>query len=161
MTLPDAFVSVPPRTPTRRAEEVARTSSIKHLLVAKGDRVLGTVCLCELIAGRGGQTVRDRMNAIPWALPPRATLADAARLMRTEDTDLALVVDGRELVGLVTDGDLHRVGVPPNVLARRACLACRSTTHVCRHPRNAGIDFCLDCLERGTTAPDSELGAGD
>jgi CBS domain-containing protein len=160
MTLPAGFVSVDVHTPVVVAEDIARKNSVKHLLVTEGDTVVGTTCLCELIAGRGDGTVAGRMAVAPWVVPCEATLSDVARLMRTEETDLILVMDGRQLAGLVTDGDLCQVGVPEAVLERRACQACGTLANVCRHPRNAGMDFCLDCLER-SVARDTETGLGD
>jgi hypothetical protein len=133
---------------------------LKHLLVSDGDRLDGSVCLCELIAGRGGGTVADRMNDRPWVISHAAALADVTRLMRCEESDFVLVVEDDEVVGLVTDGDLYAAGVPEMILPRRVCLACRTTANVCRHPRNRGMDFCLDCLQRAVL-PESETGEGD
>ena len=51
-------------------------------------------------------TVRDAMTPTPRAIESGATVVEAARLMASEDVGSLPVVDGDELVGMVTDRDL-------------------------------------------------------
>ena len=51
-------------------------------------------------------TVRDAMTSGPRTLPPDATIADAARAMRDEDSGIMPVVDGDRLEGVLTDRDI-------------------------------------------------------
>ncbi len=51
-------------------------------------------------------TVRDAMTPTPRAIESGATVVEAARLMASEDVGSLPVVDGGELVGMVTDRDL-------------------------------------------------------
>ncbi|HYF28127.1 MAG TPA: CBS domain-containing protein [Baekduia sp.] len=46
------------------------------------------------------------MTADPRTVAPDATLAEAARFMRDDDTGAVLVVDGGSLKGIVTDRDI-------------------------------------------------------
>jgi CBS domain-containing protein len=50
--------------------------------------------------------VRDAMTPSPRSVPNDATAAEAARLMSSEDVGSLPVVDGDQLVGIVTDRDL-------------------------------------------------------
>ena len=51
-------------------------------------------------------TVREAMTPTPRAIESGATVVEAARLMASEDVGSLPVVDGDELVGMVTDRDL-------------------------------------------------------
>ena len=52
------------------------------------------------------QTVRDVMTADPVCMPPNASITDAARTMRDRGIGDVLVLDGKELRGVVTDRDI-------------------------------------------------------
>jgi CBS domain-containing protein len=51
-------------------------------------------------------TVRDSMTANPKAIASDAAVAEAAKLMATEDVGSLPVLEGDQLVGIVTDRDL-------------------------------------------------------
>lgn len=53
-----------------------------------------------------GSTVRDSMTANPRTIAVDASVSEAARLMESEDVGSLPVVEGDELVGIVTDRDL-------------------------------------------------------
>jgi CBS domain-containing protein len=50
--------------------------------------------------------LRDVMTPNPKTLEPTASIQDAARLMRDEDTGIVPIVEGGRPVGLVTDRDI-------------------------------------------------------
>lgn len=50
--------------------------------------------------------IRDVMTKDPQILPASASLVDAARLMRDEDIGPVIVVEGDQVVGIVTDRDI-------------------------------------------------------
>ncbi|MFF4979238.1 CBS domain-containing protein [Streptomyces sp. NPDC001046] len=52
------------------------------------------------------QHVRDIMTGDPVTVEPQTSVAEVARIMRDEDLGVALVTDGDDLKGLVTDRDL-------------------------------------------------------
>jgi CBS domain-containing protein len=60
------------------------------------------------------KTVRDAMTANPRTISTSATVVDAARLMKEEDTGIAPIVDGDQLVGVLTDRDIAIKDVAEN-----------------------------------------------
>jgi CBS domain-containing protein len=52
------------------------------------------------------ESIRELMTKNPRALSSGATVMEAARMMRDEDTGIVPVVDGDKLVGTVTDRDI-------------------------------------------------------
>jgi CBS domain-containing protein len=61
-------------------------------------------------AGRGGasgsRNVRDVMTPNPATVTEKDSIADAARIMKSSDTGVVPVVDGRKIIGLITDRDI-------------------------------------------------------
>ena len=52
------------------------------------------------------RSVRDVMTADPKCLSEKDSLRDAARIMRDQDTGVVPIVDGRRIVGMITDRDI-------------------------------------------------------
>jgi len=50
--------------------------------------------------------IRDVMTSEPRTVTADSTVAEAARLMRDEDTGIAPITEGERLVGVVTDRDI-------------------------------------------------------
>jgi len=119
MTLARAIVSVPPTASLPAADALARRCRVKRLLVVDGDGCLvGGISRSELAAGGEGETVADRMRTDLWVLRPDETIADAVDLFAETSVGCLPVVDDNEVVGLVTRGDLIRVGVPADLVRR-------------------------------------------
>ncbi len=57
------------------------------------------------------QHVRDIMTPNPQSVTEKDSVLQAARLMRDEDTGIIPVVDGKKIIGLVTDRDIVVRGV--------------------------------------------------
>jgi len=57
-------------------------------------------------SGGGSRHVRDVMTPNPATVSAKDSIRDAARIMASEDTGIVPVVDGRKIVGLVTDRDI-------------------------------------------------------
>src|SRR5947208_5052833 len=55
---------------------------------------------------RMAKTVREVMTSNPRTLDLQSTVVDAAKLMKEEDTGIAPIVDGDNLVGVITDRDV-------------------------------------------------------
>jgi len=52
------------------------------------------------------KSVRDVMTPNPQCLSEKDTLRDAARIMKEQDTGVVPVVDGKKVIGLITDRDI-------------------------------------------------------
>ena len=52
------------------------------------------------------QHIRDVMTPNPECVTEKDSLRDVARIMKNQDTGVVPVVDGRKIVGLITDRDI-------------------------------------------------------
>jgi CBS domain-containing protein len=50
--------------------------------------------------------IREVMTADPRTVTADSTVAEAARLMRDEDTGIAPIIEGERLIGVITDRDI-------------------------------------------------------
>jgi CBS domain-containing protein len=57
-------------------------------------------------SGEGARHVRDVMTPNPVCVSEKDSVRDAARIMKEKDTGVVPVVDGRKIIGLVTDRDI-------------------------------------------------------
>jgi CBS domain-containing protein len=57
-------------------------------------------------SGSGTRHVRDVMTANPECVSERDSLRDVARIMKDRDTGVVPVVDGKKIIGLITDRDI-------------------------------------------------------
>ena len=53
-----------------------------------------------------GRSVRDVMTANPACVSEKDTVRDAARIMAKQDTGVVPVVNGKKVVGIITDRDI-------------------------------------------------------
>jgi CBS domain-containing protein len=56
--------------------------------------------------GPGSRHIRDVMTADPQCVSERDSVLQAARIMRDQDTGVVPVVDGRKIIGMITDRDI-------------------------------------------------------
>src|ERR1022692_492695 len=54
----------------------------------------------------GSRSARDVMTANPTTVSEKDSIRDAARIMAKADTGVVPVVDGRKVIGMVTDRDI-------------------------------------------------------
>jgi len=102
---------------------------------AAGPSTVPSLAVHEWPAFTSRLTVADAMRRDPVVVPPDATPGDAAHAMRTRGHRAAVVVDGSEVVGVVTTTDLLGTLVqrleratPPRLLAASTSRRCRSRT---------------------------------
>ncbi|MEO8378842.1 MAG: CBS domain-containing protein [Acidobacteriota bacterium] len=57
-------------------------------------------------SGSGSRHVRDVMTANPECVGEKDSLRDVARIMKDKDTGVVPVVDGKKILGLITDRDI-------------------------------------------------------
>lgn len=57
-------------------------------------------------SGSGTRNVRDVMTANPECVSEKDSIRDVARIMKSQDTGVVPVVDGKKIIGLITDRDI-------------------------------------------------------
>ena len=57
------------------------------------------------------KSVREVMTANPECLTADATISDAARIMKNQDTGVVPVLDGKKIIGMITDRDIVVRGI--------------------------------------------------
>ncbi len=98
-----------------RASEVMRTHGIRHLPVLEGGQLLGIlsnrdVYLIETLqdVDPAKVTVEEAMSAEPYSVTPDASLSEVVSTMAEHKYGAAVVMKGREVVGIFTTIDaLH------------------------------------------------------
>ena len=58
------------------------------------------------MANQNSRQIRDVMTANPECVSERDSLRDVARIMKDRDTGVVPVVDGRKIIGIITDRDI-------------------------------------------------------
>ena len=92
------------------AEALMVDQGATRLVVVEGGRVIGLVLPSDL-AGSSGPVARH-VPPFMAVVPRTMTLVAAAHALGAADVDAALVLDGDEVVGMLTRDDLLRSGVP-------------------------------------------------
>jgi CBS domain-containing protein len=111
MTLASELVTITSSTTLLEAEQIAREHKISHLLVVEEGRLIGIVNQADLEEEEFGlNTICDRVNLCPWTIGPETTLVQAAQLMVERNLGIIPVVANREVLGVVSRGDLRRAG---------------------------------------------------
>lgn len=62
-------------------------------------------------SGPNSRHIRDVMTANPECVTSKDSIQDVARIMKNQDTGVVPVVDGRKIIGLVTDRDIVVRGI--------------------------------------------------
>jgi CBS domain-containing protein len=78
--------------------------------------------------------LRDVMTPNPRTLESNATVQDAARVMRDEDTGVVLIVENGKPVGLITDRDIVVRGVADGAAPTRPVRELATDTLVTAEP---------------------------
>jgi CBS domain-containing protein len=150
MTAPAIFAD--PLSTVGRAQALADRHGVCHLPVAWEDgEIVGIVCVCDLWAAKAHELIIQHMTLPVITIAARDMVMRAADVMREHDVGCLPVVDEqRRLCGIVTEGDLLRVGAIGVDQLPLACIACGSRHHVrsgvpIRSARSTAT-FCLRCL---------------
>lgn len=154
------LVTVPPRAQVSEALRLINEHEVSHLLVMRGERLLGITCICDLDCARGDQSVGACMQP-PLVIAPEASVDEAGRAMVEHGVScLPVVALNGHVQGIVTASDLRRTGELPKIPGR--CAACGSDDHVRALHGHQALGFCIECMRRAkppTWADD--LGGGD
>lgn len=109
------LVAIRPDAPLTTALRVMASAGVRHLPVIDGERCLGVVVESDLVhrlaagyvaCADGSPLLVGDLTRAADPVPVTARRSDAARRMQAEDTDVALVVNRGQLVGVVTATDL-------------------------------------------------------
>jgi CBS domain-containing protein len=106
------LVTVPPELPISDAVARALEASVHHLVVVENERLVGVTCLCDLGGGRGDQLVATCLSPRVFAIALSATLGEAAAAMAKLGIGCLPVLDGEQLVGVITHDNLVRIAAP-------------------------------------------------
>jgi len=87
------------------ARALMKQQGIHHLVVMDGRKAVGVVSARDLTANRSG-AVGDIMSAPVATARPRATVREAANLLRGRTVGCLPIVDAGKVVGIVTISDL-------------------------------------------------------
>ncbi len=82
------------------------------------------------MANQQGKQIRDVMTANPECVSGNDSLTDVARIMKDRDTGVVPVVDGRKIIGLITDRDIVVRGLAEGKNIENATASDLMTTHV-------------------------------
>jgi acetoin utilization protein AcuB len=145
MTRASEMLTVAPELLCSEAEARARNASVRHVVVARGDELVGVVCRCQLYRARPELPIGDIVAPHVFALDIYATLGEAVAAMAELGVGCLPVLDDGALVGVITRGDLRRMGAPEALLGARYCAGCGSPHGV--RSDDHGVDTCLDCLD--------------
>jgi hypothetical protein len=125
-----------------------------HLPVAWDDgEVVGITCVCDLWPAKPHELIIQYMKVPVVAIGAQDTVLRAAELMRERNVGcLPVLDDRRRLCGILTLGDLMRVGAIGVDQLPLACMSCGSRHHVhtgvSRHTASA-VSYCVRCLGGG------------
>jgi CBS domain-containing protein len=145
MTPAAELVTVAPEVPCAAADALARDADVRHIVVLRDGVLVGVVCRCRLYDARDDAPIGHLIDGTVFALDVDATLGEAAGAMAALGIGCLPLVDGDRVVGVITRGDLRRLGAPEAQLGAHCCAGCGSVHGV--RADDHGVDTCLDCLE--------------
>jgi CBS-domain-containing membrane protein len=162
MTCASALVTVGPETLCTTADELARRHDFRHIVVVAEGNLLGIACRCDLFpAPDFDERIAARMSRDIFAIHPAASLGEALAAMNSLQVGCLPVVRDGLLLGLITRGDLRRVGIPESELGAHRCAACGSVRGVRADPKLPALELCLDCLDLLADAEASVVTLGE
>jgi acetoin utilization protein AcuB len=98
--------TITPGTSATLARTAMKRRGTHHLVVVSGSKVVGIVSSRDLRGAGGNTPVQDVMSTDVVTAPGRATVRDAANLLRGRQVGCLPVMEGGRAVGMVTISDL-------------------------------------------------------
>ena len=99
-------------------------------------------------SGPGSKQIRDVMTPNPKCVTEKDSVLDAARIMRDEDTGVVPVVDGKKVIGLVTDRDIVVRSIADGKDATNMRVQEVMTKNVRSVREDGTVDEALDLMSR-------------
>ena len=100
------------------------------------------------MANQNTRQVRDVMTANPECVSERDSLRDVARIMKDKDTGVVPVVDGRKIIGLITDRDIVVRGLAEGKDLGNATVTELMTKSVRSVRDDASVNEALELMSR-------------
>jgi CBS domain-containing protein len=92
------------------------------------------------------QQIRDVMTANPECVSGTDSLRDVARIMKSKDTGVVPVVDGRKIIGMITDRDIVVRGLAEGKDLANASVSELMTKQVRTVRDDASVNDALDLM---------------
>ncbi len=156
MSQPVSFLSG--ETSVLEALNTARERRIHHLPVGDAKAPLGVLCTCDLREAPLSEKLGNLLSRPYVSIECRATIREAAELMREHVVGSLLVTDGDGVTGIITRADLARSANGRSHLAEVVCTCCGSDAHLGKDQYEQLL--CVDCRERATEPDSFEQGLG-
>jgi CBS domain-containing protein len=159
MTSP--VISVAPLATVARSLSIAERHGFCRVPIAWEDgELVGITCVCDLWGAKTHELVIQHMKVPVATIAARDGVLRAADIMRERQVGCLPVLDERRrLVGIITEGDLMRIGAIGLDQLPPACMGCGSRHHVrsgFSESTHDAVSYCLRCLARrgGGRAPE-------
>lgn len=98
------------------------------------------------MANKSSRQIREVMTSNPECVTEKDSVRDAARIMKSQDTGVVPVVDGRKIVGLITDRDIVVRGLAEGKNLENARVNELMTKSVRSVRETATVDEALDLM---------------
>jgi len=98
--------------------------------------------------GSGSRAIRDVMTTNPECVSDKDSIRDAARIMKDQDTGVVPVVDGKKIIGLITDRDIVVRGIAEGKNLENVRVNELMTRNVRSVREDATIDEVLEVMTR-------------
>ena len=98
------------------------------------------------MANQNSKQIRDVMTSNPECVNEKDSLRDVARIMKDRDTGVVPVVDGRKIVGLITDRDIVVRGLAEGKNLENASVSELMTKQVRTVRDDASVNDALELM---------------
>ncbi|HEY0140898.1 MAG TPA: CBS domain-containing protein [Thermoanaerobaculia bacterium] len=82
------------------------------------------------MANENSRHIRDVMTPNPQTVTQKDSIADVARIMKDQDTGIVPVVDGKKIIGMITDRDIVVRGIAEGKDIANSSVSDVMTKHV-------------------------------
>lgn len=152
------LLAIGPMASVGEAAAMLAREHVSHLVVVKGDELLGVLCTCDIERAAQGASVAQAMTRGVFTIDADAPPAEALASMHAHSVSCLPVVSHGALRGVVTLHDLVRLGLAGDA---ERCSACGSTEHVRCEQHGTRAALCLECTRRSEPpAWDDDIGVG-
>lgn len=95
---------------------------------------------------RNSRSIRDVMTPNPECVSEQDSIRDAARIMKNQDTGVVPVVDGKRIIGMITDRDIVVRGIAEGKDVSSVRVNELMTKHVRSVRETATVNEALDLM---------------